>query len=73
MKIVNNQKYNNIPFYIILISIIISIFLMFNISYRNNKSEQEKYVRPNEGKYIVYVGFDAREFNKLQAEVDAKY
>ena len=45
MKIVNNQKYNNIPFYIILISIIISIFLMFNISYRNNKSEQEKYVR----------------------------
>lgn len=41
------------------------------LSYYN--IEQEKYVRPNEGKYIVYVGFDAREFNKLQAEVEAKY
>ena len=41
------------------------------LSYYN--IEQAKYVRPNEGKYIVYVGFDAREFNKLQAEVDAKY
>ena len=32
-----------------------------------------KYVRPLEGKYTVYVGFDARDFNKLEKEVDAKY
>ena len=34
---------------------------------------KENYVRPSEGKYTVYVGFDAKEYNKLQKEVDAKY
>jgi beta-glucosidase len=33
----------------------------------------EKYERPTEGKYTVYVGFDAKNYNMLQAEVDASF
>ena len=32
-----------------------------------------KYERPIEGKYIVCVGFDAKDYNKLQTEVNASY
>jgi len=32
-----------------------------------------KYERPTEGKYIVCVGFDAKDYNKLQTEVNASY
>ena len=34
---------------------------------------EHKYVRPTEGKYIVYVGFNAEEYDILSKEVDAKY
>ena len=34
---------------------------------------EEKFIRPKEGKYIVYVGFNAKEYQLLKAEVDAKY
>ena len=34
---------------------------------------KENYVRPTEGKYTVYVGFDAKDYNKLQKEVDANF
>ena len=33
----------------------------------------KKYERPIEGNYTVYVGLDARDYNKLQAEVNANY
>ena len=33
----------------------------------------EKFVRPSEGKYTVYVGFNAKEYNSLETTVDAKY
>ena len=32
---------------------------------------EEKFVRPNDGKYIVYVGFNAEDYNLLEAEVNA--
>ena len=32
-----------------------------------------KYVRPNEGKYMVYVGFNAEEYDVLKTEIDAKF
>ena len=41
------------------------------LSYYN--IEQANYVRPTEGKYTVYVGFDARDYNKLQTEVNASF
>ena len=34
---------------------------------------EHKFVRPSEGKYIVYVGFNAEEYDILTKEVDAKY
>ena len=34
---------------------------------------KEKFVRPSEGKYTVYVGFNAKEYNSLETTVDAKY
>ena len=34
---------------------------------------EHKFVRPTEGKYIVYVGFNAEEYSILSKEVDAKY
>ena len=34
---------------------------------------EHKFVRPTEGKYIVYVGFNAEEYDILTKEVDAKY
>ena len=34
---------------------------------------QANYVRPTEGKYTVYVGFDAKDYNKLQTEVNASF
>ncbi len=30
-------------------------------------------MRPTEGKYTVFVGFDARDYNIIHTEVDAKY
>ena len=41
------------------------------LSYYN--IDQAQYVRPTEGKYTVYVGFDARDYNKLQTEVNASF
>ena len=41
------------------------------LSYYN--IDQANYVRPTEGKYTVYVGFDARDYNKLQTEVNASF
>ena len=41
------------------------------LSYYN--IDQANYVRPTEGKYTVYVGFDAKNYNMLQAEVDASF
>jgi hypothetical protein len=32
-----------------------------------------KFIRPNEGKYNVYVGFNAKDYNLLQTEIDAQY
>ena len=43
------------------------------LSYYNIYEDQGKFVRPNEGKYTVYVGFNAKDYNLLQTEVDAKY
>ena len=34
---------------------------------------EHKFVRPTEGKYNVYVGFNAEEYDILTKEVDAKY
>ena len=34
---------------------------------------EHKFFRPTEGKYIVYVGFNAEEYDILTKEVDAKY
>ena len=31
------------------------------------------FVRPKTGKYKVYVGIDARDYNKLEGEIDASY
>ena len=31
------------------------------------------FVRPKTGKYKVYVGIDAKDYNKLEAEIDANY
>ena len=41
------------------------------LSYYN--INEEKFVRPSEGIYTVYVGFDARDYNLLEATVDAQY
>jgi len=41
------------------------------LSYYN--IDQKNYVRPTDGKYIVYVGFDAKDYNKLQTEVNANF
>ena len=41
------------------------------LSYYN--IDQANYVRPTEGKYTVYVGFDAKDYNKLQTEVNASF
>ena len=41
------------------------------LSYYN--IDQANYVRPTEGKYTVYVGFDAKDYNKLQTEVSASF
>ena len=35
--------------------------------------DQANYVRPTEGKYTVYVGFDAKDYNRLQTEVNASF
>ena len=43
------------------------------LSYYNIYEDNGKFVRPNEGKYTVYVGFNAKDYNLLQTEVDAKY
>ena len=43
------------------------------LSYYNIYEDKGKFVRPNEGKYTVYVGFNAKDYNLLQTEVDAKY
>ena len=32
-----------------------------------------KFIRPNEGKYNVYVGFNAEEYNLLETEIEANY
>ena len=34
---------------------------------------EKKFVRPSEGKYTVYVGFNAKEYNSLETTIDAKY
>ena len=34
---------------------------------------EDKFVRPTEGKYTVFVGFNAEEYDILSKEVDAKY
>jgi len=41
------------------------------LSYYN--IDQKNYVRPTDGKYTVYVGFNARDYNKLQTEVNASF
>ena len=41
------------------------------LSYYN--IDQKNYVRPTDGKYTVYVGFDAKDYNKLQTEVNANF
>ena len=41
------------------------------LSYYN--IDQKNYVRPTDGKYTVYVGFDAKDYNKLQKEVNAGF
>ena len=41
------------------------------LSYYN--VEEANYVRPTDGKYTVYVGFDAKDYNKLQTEVNAGF
>ena len=41
------------------------------LSYYN--IDQANYVRPTEGKYTVYVGFDAKDYNRLQTEVNASF
>ena len=33
---------------------------------------EKKFIRPNEGVYTVYVGFNAKDYNLLQTTVDAK-
>ena len=34
---------------------------------------EKKFIRPNEGKYTVYVGFNANNYKILETTVDAKY
>ena len=41
------------------------------LSYYN--VEEANYVRPTDGAYTVYVGFDAKDYNKLQKEVNAGF
>ena len=41
------------------------------LSYYN--IQEEKFIRPIEGKYTVYVGFNAKDYNSLSVEVEAKY
>ena len=41
------------------------------LSYYNIK--EGKFVRPSEGKYTIYVGFNAEEYNLLEKDIDAKY
>ena len=41
------------------------------LSYYN--INEKKFVRPTEGKYTVFVGFDARDYNIIHTEVDGKY
>jgi beta-glucosidase len=41
------------------------------LSYFNAFSQ--KFDRPNNGVYTVFVGFDAKDYNELSIEVDAKY
>ena len=56
-------------------------FDLNNIYYINNGIDFEnksfifegKYVRPNEGKYMVYVGFNAEEYDVVKTEIDAKF
>ena len=43
------------------------------LSYYNIFEDEGKFVRPTEGNYIVYVGFDAKNYNLLQIEVDADF
>ena len=43
------------------------------LSYYNIFEDEGKFVRPTEGNYIVYVGFDAKNYNLLQIEVDANF
>ena len=35
--------------------------------------DKKDYIRPNQGQYTVYVGFDANDYKKLEKNVDAKY
>ena len=41
------------------------------LSYYN--IQEEKFIRPIEGKYTDYVGFNAKDYNSLSVEVEAKY
>ena len=34
---------------------------------------EKKFVRPNDGQYTVYVGFDAKDYKILEKNIDAKY
>ena len=43
------------------------------LSYYNIFEDEGKFVRPTEGNYIVYVGFDAKNYNLLHIEVDANF
>ena len=35
--------------------------------------DNNDFVRPKTGKYKVYVGIDAKDYNKLEKEIDASY
>ena len=43
------------------------------LSYYNIFEDEGKFVRPTEGNYIVYVGFDAKNYNLLKIEIDANF
>ena len=43
------------------------------LSYYNIFEDEGKFVRPTEGNYIVYVGFDEKNYNLLKIEIDANF
>ena len=43
------------------------------LSYYNIFEDEGKFVRPTEGNYIIYVGFDAKNYNLLKIEIDANF